>query len=227
MKYEIDGEMFPCLKVTLDRDEQMFTQSGAMAWMQRDIEMSTDMKGGFMKGIARMFSGNSLFMVTFTAHKDQVEMGFCTTFVGTILPHEFHGETLIVQKSGFLCAQPTITVETTFTKKVSAGLFGGEGFILQKVSGEGMCFLEGSGRVVQRVLKDGEELLVDTGNLLAFEESVAYEVETMKGLKNIFFGGEGLFITRLRGPGKVYMQTITALDIATRLIPYLPISPNS
>ncbi|MEG0915320.1 MAG: AIM24 family protein, partial [Christensenellaceae bacterium] len=85
MKYEIDGEMFPCLKVTLDRDEQMFTQSGAMAWMQRDIEMSTDMKGGFMKGIARMFSGNSLFMVTFTAHKDQVEMGFCTTFVGTIL----------------------------------------------------------------------------------------------------------------------------------------------
>lgn len=226
MKYEIQGDLFPSLQVTLDNGEQMYTQSGAMAWMERDIHMSTDMKGGLMKGIARMFSGNSLFLVSFTSQKDAAKMGFNTTFIGTILPHEFHGETLIVQKSGFLCAQPSVTVETAFTKRISAGLFGGEGFVLQKVSGEGMCFLEASGRFFERVLNPGEEILVDTGNLLAFEDSVSYEVETVKGFKNIFFGGEGLFLTKLRGPGKVYIQTITAQDVATRLIPYMP-SSNS
>ncbi|MDL2237636.1 TIGR00266 family protein [Christensenellaceae bacterium OttesenSCG-928-K19] len=226
MEYNIDGEMFPCLEVTLANGEQLYTQSGAMAWMERDIHMSTDMKGGLMKGLARMFSGNSLFLVTFTAQRDQAKMGFASTFIGTILPHEFHGETLIVQKSGFLCAQPSVQVETAFTKRVSAGLFGGEGFILQKVFGEGMCFLEASGRVIERVLAPGEQILVDTGNLLAFEESITYEVETVKGFKNIFFGGEGLFLTRLTGPGKIYLQTITAQDIATRLIPYLPSSSS-
>ena len=153
-------------------------------------------------------------------------MGFCTTFMGKIIPHLFQGEGLIVQKSGFLCAQPTVSVETVFTKKFSAGLFGGEGFILQRMYGHGMGFLEGSGRVIERTLLPGEELIVDTGNLIAFEESVAYEVETVQGFKNIFFGGEGLFLTRLTGPGKVYMQTVTAQDIASRLIPYIP-SRNS
>ena len=222
MYYEIVDQLFPSLTVTLDRGEQMFTQSGAMSWMQPDICMSTDMKGGLLKGLGRMMSGNSLFLVTFTSQRDGAQMGFNTTFIGTILPLEFHGECLTVQKSGFLCAQPGISVETTFTKRIYAGLFGGEGFILQKVYGQGMCFLEGSGRVVKRQLQPGEVLLVDTGNLLAFEESVSYEVQTVKGFKNIFFGGEGLFLTKLTGPGTVYLQTITTQDIATRLIPYLP-----
>ncbi len=226
MKYTIDGELFPCLNVTLDKDEEMFTQSGAMAWMQRDIRMSTDMKGGFAKGIARVFSGNSLFLVTFTADKAGAEMAFTSSFIGTIMPREFNGETLIAQKSAFLCAQPSIEVSTVFTKKISTGLFGGEGFILQKITGRGMCFLEGSGRIISKELAAGEELMVDTGNLMAFEESVSYEVETIKGFKNIFFGGEGLFLTRLRGPGKIYIQTVTALDVATRLIPYLPTSSS-
>jgi len=226
MKYEITGEFFPCLNIVMDSGEQMYTQSGAMAWMQRGIHMSTDMKGGLMKGLARVFSGNSLFLVTFTAETDKAEMAFSTNFIGTILPRELNGETFIVQKSGFLCAQPSVTVETTFTKRISSGLFGGEGFILQKVHGHGMCFLEGSGRVIEKSLAPGEELLVDTGNLLAFEESVAYEVETLKGFKNIFFGGEGLFLTRLRGPGRIYIQTVTAKDVATRLIPYLPTSSS-
>ena len=222
MQYKIDGEIFPNLTVKLDRGEQIYTQSGAMSWMERDIKMQTDMKGGLMKGLGRMFSGNSLFMVTYTSEKDGAQMGFSPTFVGTLVPHMFNGETLIIQKSGFLCAEPTVSVETTFTKKFSAGLFGGEGFVLQKAYGHGMCFLDCSGRTIEKELAAGEELLVDTGNLLAFEESVQYEVETVKGFKNIFFGGEGLFLTRLRGPGKVYLQTVTAQDVATRLVPYLP-----
>ncbi len=226
MKYTIDGELFPCLNVTLSAGEEMFTQSGAMAWMQRDIRMNTEMKGGFAKGIARVFSGNSLFLVTFTAEKEGAEMAFTSSFIGTIMPREFHGETLIAQKSAFLCAQPGIEVSTVFTKKISAGFFGGEGFILQKVTGNGMCFLEGSGRIISKELAAGEELMVDTGNLMAFEESVSYEVESIKGFKNIFFGGEGLFLTKLRGPGKVYIQTVTAQDVATRLIPYLPTSSS-
>ena len=222
MRYEIDGDIFSALNVTLEAGEQIYTQSGAMAWMERDIDMQTNMTGGLMKGIGRMFSGNSLFLVTYTATRPGARMGFTTTFMGRILPHFFRGESMIAQKSAFLCAETSVQVETAFTKKISAGLFGGEGFVLQRVYGQGMCFFEGSGRVIERVLHPGEQLLVDTGNLLAFEESVAYEVETVRGFKNIFFGGEGLFLTRLTGPGKVYMQTVTVQDIADRLVPFMP-----
>lgn len=223
MKYRIDGDMFPSLDVILDEGEQIYTNSGAMAWMERGIDMNTNMKDGFFSGLGRMFSGNSLFVVTYTGMRNNAKMSFTTRFMGQIMPHRFDGGNgLIVQKAAFLCAQPNVNMETVFTKKFSSGFFGGEGFILQRLSGNGMAFIEGSGRIVKRELATGEELLVDTGNLVAFEDSVSYEIETVKGFKNVFFGGEGLFLVRMRGPGVVYLQTQTPRDVAQCLIPYLP-----
>ena len=204
--------------------EAMYTQSGGMAWMSEGLALDANMEGGLMKGIGRMFTGESLFMATYTAVRPDCIIAFASTVPGRILPVDMSRTSLICQKGAFLCAQPTVEVSTVFTKKISAGFFGGEGFILQQLKGSGMAFLEVDGDVVEKTLAPGEVMKVDTGNVFAFEPTVSYEIETIKGVKNMLFGGEGLFLTRLTGPGKIYMQTMNIAEFTGRIAQGLPTS---
>lgn len=223
MNYQILGSTMPAVEVTLGTNESMYTQSGAMAWMTNGITMDTNMKGGLMKGIGRMFSGESLFMATYRATCDGAKIAFASTVPGEIVPVDLSQcNGLICQKGAFLCAQPTVDLSVAFSKKFSAGLFGGEGFILQRMTGQGLVFLEIDGDKIIKNLAPGEVLKVDTGNVVAFDPSVAYEIETVKGLKNIFLGGEGLFLTKLTGPGRVILQTQNFNDFAGRIIKLIP-----
>lgn len=229
MKYRIIGDTMPAVEVTFEQPgESMYTQSGAMAWMTDGIEMTTNARGGLMKGLGRMFSGESLFMATYRAQAPNVSIAFASTVAGRILGLDV-GNTggMICQKGSFLCAEEGVNLNIAFTKKFSSGLFGGEGFILQDLSGYGMAFLEIDGDMVEKVLAPGEVLKVDTGNVVAFERSVRYEIETVRGFKNIFLGGEGLFLTRLTGPGRVILQTQNIAEFAGRVARFIPTSSNS
>lgn len=226
MQYRVLGETMPAVEVMFDAPgEGMYTQSGGMAWMTDGIDMDTNTKGGLMKGLGRMFAGESLFMATYRARKAGAMIAFASTVAGRILPLDVGASGgLICQKGAFLCAQESVNLDITFTKKFSAGLFGGEGFILQDISGQGMAFLEIDGDMVEKVLAPGEVLKVDTGNVVGFERSVSYEIEMVKGLGNIFFGGEGLFLTKLTGPGKVILQTQNIAEFAGRIGRFIPTS---
>ena len=223
MKYEIFGGSFPAAEITLNKDEKVITQSGAMAWADNDIEMSTNMEGGFLKSLGRMFSGASLMFVTHTATRDNSKITFSSAFPGTIKEFKIdENHEYFAQKSAFLVADPSVNVDATVNDNFWAGLFGGEGFILQKFTGNGTILTEIDGSVKEIELKAGESIKVETGHIAIFESTVTYEVQTVKGFKNIFFGGEGLFLTTLTGPGKVWLQTLTAHDMAEKLIPYMP-----
>ena len=223
MKYEIIGGSFPAVNFSLDKGETVITQSGAMAWEDADIEMSTNAEGGLLKSLGRMFSGASLMFVRHKAVRDESKITFSASFPGTI--REFYvdsGHEYIAQKSAFLVAEESVNIEATLAKKFWAGLLGGEGFVLQKFSGNGLMLVEIDGSVVEVDLKEGEQIKVETGHVALFDATVQYDIESVKGFKNIFFGGQGLFLTTLTGPGKVYLQTLTAADMAEKLIPYLP-----
>ena len=190
--------------------------------MDNGINMTTNMQGGIMKGLGRMISGDSLFMATYTSTMQNQEITIASTFPGSIAAIELKGNSIIAQKSAFLCAQLSVALSIFMTKSIGSGLFGGEGFILQKMTGYGHLFLEIDGSLVERTLAPGQKLKVDTGNVAAFEETVTYQAEMVKGFKNILFGGEGLFLTTLTGPGKVWLQTMTLPGFAKQLIPFLP-----
>ncbi len=224
MQYKILGDTMPAVEVTFDEPgESMYTQSGGMAWMTEGISMDSNMKGGLGKSLGRMFAGESLFMATYKAERAGSTIAFASTVAGEIMPVNIGPNGgLICQKGAFLCAQEGVNLSVTFTKRFSAGLFGGEGFILQDISGSGMVFLEIDGNKVVKDLAPGEVLKVDTGNVVGFEKSVSYEIETVKGLKNIFLGGEGLFLTKLTGPGKVILQTQNFNEFAGRIIRMVP-----
>ena len=224
MKYQIIGQTVPVVEVKLNKGEIMYTQSGAMAYQSEGINMSTNARGGVMKSLGRMFSGESIFMANYTAEVDDALVAFASTVPGAVIPIDLnqHSNGFIMQKGAFLCAENTVNTEVTFTKKLGAGLFGGEGFILQKATGNGMMFLEIDGDVIEKELAAGEVLKVDTGNVVAFDASVSYDIETIKGLGNIFLGGEGLFLTKLTGPGKVVLQSQNFKDFASKLIPFMP-----
>ena len=228
MQYEIIGGSFPAVNVTLDKDETVITQSGAMAWCDTNISMSTNAEGGLLKSIGRMFSGASLMFVRHTAMEDNSKITFSASFPGTIREfmvdeeHEY-----VAQKSAFLVAQDSVHVDATINNNFWAGLLGGEGFILQKFSGNGLMLAEIDGSVVEVDLKEGQQIKIETGHVALFEASVKYDVESVKGFKNIFFGGQGLFLTTLTGPGKVWLQTLTAQDMAQKLIPFMPSSSSS
>lgn len=226
LKYEIFGGNLPAVSIKLETGQSIYTQSGGMLWMTSGITMETNMKGGLGKGLGRMFSGDSLFMATYTANAPSQEIAVASSFPGSILDLTMNGGGIIAQKSAFLCAEPNVTLSAYVTRSVGAGLFGGEGFVLQRLTGFGKVFLEVDGSLVERQLAPGETLKVDTGNIAAFEESVAYQAEMVKGFKNILFGGEGLFLSTLTGPGKVWLQTMTLPGFAKKLIPFLP-KPSS
>lgn len=224
MQYKLVGNTMPAVEVLFDAPgESMYTQSGGMAWMTEGIKMDTNTKGGLLKGVGRMFAGESLFMATYTAEQAGAQIAFASTVAGEVLPINI-GETggFICQKGAFLCAESTVDLSVAFTKRFSSGFFGGEGFILQDITGKGIVFLEIDGDKVIKELAPGEVIKVDTGNVVGFEKTVTYEIETVKGLKNIFLGGEGLFLTRLVGPGKVILQTQNFNDFAGRIASRIP-----
>lgn len=221
MEFKVEGE-YPVLKCIMKKGETIKTSAGAMSWMDGEgfeVEVTT---GGLMKGLGRMFSGESLFFSYYTAKYDNQEIAFASSLPGSIVNINMDGKVMIGQKSAFLASEKSVEFDTVFTKKLTAGMFGGEGFILQKFSGSGELFLEADGSLFEYDLKNGESLLVDQGHVFLFEESVRYEIETVKGVKNVFFGGEGLFLVRLIGPGKVTLQSMPIANLAARIIPFVP-----
>ena len=222
MNYKIIGQTVPLVETKLNAGESMYTQSGGMAYQTEGIEMKTNARGGVIKSIGRMFSGESIFMANYTAETDGAKIAFGSTVPGSVVPVDVSMSDIICQKGAFLCAEQSVNLQIALTKKFTAGFFGGEGFILQRISGKGIVFLEVDGDMVERNLAPGEVLKVDTGNVVAFDSSVGYEVEMVKGLGNIFFGGEGLFITKLTGPGRVLLQTQNFNDFAGKIISRIP-----
>ena len=224
MEYKIIGQTVPAVEMTLRQGEVVYTQSGGMTYQTEGIQMKTNARGGVLKSLGRAFSGESIFMAHYSAETDGAKIAFSTTVPGSIVPVNMADlpNGLIIQKGSFLCAENTVSTQVTFTKKFSSGLFGGEGFILQKATGSGLLFLEVDGDMITMTLQPGETIKVDTGNVVAFENSVSYQIETVKGLGNIFLGGEGLFLTKLVGPGRVILQTQNFGDFVGRIAPFLP-----
>ncbi|MEG0775678.1 TIGR00266 family protein [Clostridium sp.] len=228
MRYEIKGGSMPVAVCSLNQGEKLFSESGAMGWMSGNIAMDTNMTGGFFKGIGRALSGESLFLNYFTCSSLNGSIAFPSSVPGKIIAKElFPGETIICQKGTFMAAEISVKLDIHFKKKFSVGIFGGEGFILQRITGPGIVLLEFDGHVEEVNLAPNEIIKVDTGHVAAFEPSVGFDIEVVKGFKNIFFGGEGLFLTTLRGPGKVYLQTMPLQNLASKLTPYLPINNGS
>lgn len=221
MEYQLIGDVMPAVEVRMQSGEAMYTQSGGMVWMSEGIKMDTNTNGGVLKGFTRKFAGESMFMATYSATVDNATIAFASTVPGKIMPIDMVNGPMICQKNAFLCAQPGVTLNTIFNKKIGAGLFGGEGFILQELVGAGMAFLEVDGDVVVKDLQPGEVIKVDTGNVVAFSKGMNYEIERIKGLKNIFLGGEGLFLTKLTGPGRVILQTQNMSEFAGRIAKYM------
>ncbi len=224
MEYKIIGQTVPAVEMTLRQGEIVYTQSGGMTYQTEGIQMKTNARGGVLKSLGRAFSGESIFMAHYSAETDGAKIAFSTTVPGSIVPVNMADlpNGLIIQKGSFLCAENTVSTQVTFTKKFSSGLFGGEGFILQKATGSGLLFLEVDGDMITMNLQSGQTIKVDTGNVVAFESSVSYQIETVKGLGNIFLGGEGLFLTKLVGPGRVILQTQNFGDFVGRIVPFLP-----
>lgn len=218
MEAKILGDSLPVVTCKLAKGESIVTESGGMSWMEEGISMSTSTNGGIMKGLGRALAGESLFMNTYTAEKDNVEIAFSSSFPGKILEFDLkEGETIIAQKRAFLCAESTVDIAMHFRKKIGAGFFGGEGFIMQKITGPGKVYLEIDGEVIKKELAEGEKLKVDNGYVAAMTSSVNLDIETVPGLKNIVFGGEGLFLTTVKGPGTVYLQSMPVSKLASML----------
>ncbi|MBU5439922.1 TIGR00266 family protein [Tissierella sp. MSJ-40] len=227
MEYEIKGANLPVVICRLNSGEKIVSQAGAMGWMSENIKMDTNMKGGLMGGIGRMFSGESLFLNTFASSGGPGIIAFPSSFPGRILALELKsGESIIAQKDAFLAAEESVTLEVYFKKKISSGLFGGEGFILQKITGPGIVFLEFDGHIEEYDLASRETMRVDTGHVAMFESSVEFDVVSVKGMKNVLFGGEGLFLTTLTGPGKVYLQTMPIQNLAGQIYKIFPSKPD-
>lgn len=225
MKFRLIGTTVPAVEVYFEQaGEEMITQSGGMSWMSEGVSMTSDTNGGILSGLGRMFAGESLFMAHYRAQQPGATIAFASTVPGSIVPIKLkeHPNGLICQKGAFLCSQSTVNLEVTFSKKFSSGLFGGEGFILEKLSGNGTAFLEVDGDVVEKELKPGEVIKVDTGNVVAFQNGMSYDVEMVQGFKNVLFGGEGLFLTKITGPGKVILQTQNIKEFAGMLSKFIP-----
>lgn len=222
MDFQIRGDNLQVLEVNLDRGDSLYTESGGMAWMSENVRMDTNTNGGLMKGIGRMFSGESLFMTTYSADGDGESITFAPEFPGRIVHQGLKdGESIIAQRDAFMCAVSSVDLAMHFRKKLGAGLFGGEGFIMQKITGPGDAFFELAGEIVEYELKSGQTVKVDPGHVGMFEPSVDMDITRIKGVKNIFFGGEGLFLATLTGPGKIWLQSMPLMNLAARIGQYL------
>ena len=224
MRYQIEGGSLPAVIIQLEPGEVILSEVGGRAWVKGQIETETKATGGIGKALGRMFSGESLFMSHYTA-KGPAEIGFASSFPGSIIARELQpGETLICQKSAFLCSTPEVELSIFFQKKLGAGFFGGEGFIMQKVTGPGTVFLELDGYVKEYDLNPGEELVCDTGLVALMDGTCQMDVRMVKGVKNMLFGGEGLVDTVVIGPGKAYIQTMSLPRLGGLLSPFIKLS---
>ena len=226
MKYTITGDNLQFVNVELNPGEQLNSIAGAMAYMTGNMRMEAIMEGGFMSGLKRSLSGSSLFLLKYTPQNGVGVVGLGGSVPGKILDIDVGKGAWIVQKTGYLGSEPTVKLDMAFQKKLSAALFGGEGLILQKLSGQGMAFVGACGDLNVVELKAGEQYKVSTSNAVAWEDTVKYDISAAGGIKTSLFGGEGLLVTTLTGPGKIVIQSMTLSDLAGALIPYLP-SNNS
>jgi uncharacterized protein (TIGR00266 family) len=223
MQYKIEGSLLQYLAVSMDQGDAMYTESGGMAWMSEGINMETNTRGGLMAGLGRTLAGESLFMTTYTCAAPKALIVFTAEAPGKIIDLNLApNQTIICQKDAFMCAENSVKMEMHFRKKLGAGLFGGEGFILQKVTGPGMAYMEIPGEVVEYDLKPNQVLKVDPGHIAMFEPTVNYDITMVKGLKNVLFSGEGLFLATLTGPGKVWLQTMPIINLAKKIAQYIP-----
>ena len=223
MEYEIRGGAFPIVICKLQKGETMVDETGAMAFMSSNMKMDTNTGGGLLKGLGRTLSGDTIFLSFFTAEEDGAEIGFASCYPGKILPIRLNGSNSIIgQKNAFLTSEKGVDIQMHFRKKLGAGIFGGEGFILQKFTGEGMLFLEIDGDVIEKDLAPGEKLIIDQGHVAAMEETVDFDIQRVKGAKNMLFGGEGLFFATLTGPGRVWIQSMPLSRLVEAITPYLP-----
>lgn len=218
MQYEIKGGVFPVVECRLDANETMITEKGSMAWMSNNMKMETTGAGG----LGRLFSGESIFQNHYTAQGGPGFIAFGSSFPGKILAVDISQGEWIFQKSAFLASESTVQLGIEFKKKLGAGLFGGEGFIMQRLSGQGIAFVEVDGELIEYQLQAGQQMVVDTGNVAGYEPSVQMDIQQVPGLKNKVFGGEGLFNTVLTGPGKILLQTMPISNLAGALLPYIP-----
>ena len=227
MKYEIKGGSFPVVICYLESGEKMITEKGSMCWMSPNMQMETK-GGGLGKMFSKAFSGESMFQNHYTARGGAGMIAFNSSFPGEIKTVEIApGHEMIVQKSAFLAAEAGVELSIHFHKKIGAGFFGGEGFIMQRLSGRGTAFVEIDGDLMEYNLKPGQKIVVDTGNVAGFEPSVQMDIQTVSGAKNMFFGGEGIFNTVLTGPGRVWLQTMPIYNVANAIRPYIPTGGNN
>lgn len=223
MRYEIKGETLPVVVCYLEGGEQMITERGSMSWMSPNMKMETTTGGGIGKALGRMFAGEAIFQNRYTAQGGNGLIAFASSFPGQIKAYEIGpGREIIVQKSGFLAAEAGVELSVFFQKRLGAGFFGGEGFIMQLLSGQGTAFLEFDGHVVEYDLQPGQQIVVDTGYLAAMDGSCDIEIKTVPGIKNMVFGGEGVFNTVVTGPGRVWLQTMPISNVAQLILSFMP-----
>ena len=228
IRYEIEGGNLPVVICYPEAGQTLCSENGAMSWMSPNMRMDTNTGGGLKKMFGRMFSGESLFLNEYTAENGSGMIAFASSFPGSIIPyHVTPGNGIIVQKRGFLAMEKGLELSVYLQKKLGKGLFGGEGFIMQRICGNGMVFLEIDGHCKQYDLAAGQSIIVDTGYLAAMSETCTMDIQTVRGAKNIFLGGEGLFHTCITGPGRVYIQSMPVINMAQRLTPYLDIDTGS
>lgn len=226
MKWNLSGDVMQLLTVELEPEEVMVSESGKMAYMSDNMDMDTKAKGGFLSSVKRKIAGESFFLVEFTPKGGDGIVSFASEIPGKIIPLKLEeGDEVLAQKDAFLCSQEG-NIDADFTEKLGAGFLGGEGLILVKISGPGQAFLNVGGEVAEIELDEGEKIRIDTGCLGAFEKGMDYSVERVKGIKNIIWGGEGLFLATVEGPGKVWVQSMPIKDLAGRIAQYIPKSSN-
>jgi uncharacterized protein (TIGR00266 family) len=223
MKFRIVGQNMQALDLLLGRGEAVYTEVGGMAWYKGQVDMKTNMPGGMMGGLGRALSGESLFLTTYTALSDQAEITFTPEAPGSIVNIELAaGQSIIAQRDAFMCAQQGVQLAVQFKRRLGAGLFGGEGFILQRVTGPGIAFFEIDGEVRELELGQGETMRIDPGHIAMFDESVSYDIAAVKGVTNVLFGGEGLFLATLTGPGRIWLQTMPLSNLVSKIAARIP-----
>ena len=226
MRYEVSGTTMQTVGIDLAPGDVIYSQTAAMAWMTDGVSMNTNTGGGLFAGLKRSLTGGSLFITEFSTQRGG-HVAFAPRFPGSILVRELKaGESLICRKETFLCAEKSVTLELAWQQRVGAGFFGGAGFILQRVSGPGTVFLDLSGEVVTKQLGAGEKLLVHAGHVGVHDPSVAFDIQMLPGFSNVIFGGEGLFMASLTGPGEVHLQSMPILNLAEEIARYLPLGQN-
>ena len=223
MKYKITGDNLQLVTVELSSGEKVYGEAGTMVYMSPNMNMEAKMKGGLLKAIGRKFAGETMFLTEFTPAGGEGIVAFGGNAPGTIKAIELASDKeFIVQKDAFLCAEDTVELSVEFQRRLGAAFFGGEGFILERLAGEGTAFIHACGDFVEFDLESGQTMKVDTGSVVGWDGTVRYDIETVKGIKTMFFGGEGLFLTSLTGPGKIIIQSMTLHNLASALAPFLP-----